>query len=453
MTLTEELARRISAIRYETLPREAIANAKIAILDTVAVTLAGAAEASTATLMRVPGVTESGPSRVFGHRHRVSALNAALVNGTASHAMDFDDVHASLGGHPSAMLTPALFALADLQATSGRDLIAAFIAGFETETRVGKGVNYHHYEKGWHPTVTLGIFGTTAACAHLMRLDEAQTSIALAIAVSLASGVKANFGTMTKPLHVGHASRSGLFAALLAREGFTANPLAFEHQQGFLEVFNGAGHYEAGRILADWGSPYQIEAPGVGVKLYPCCGSTHCPIDGALTLAARHRVRADDVERIVARIHARRLPHTNRPDPQSGLEAKFSVQYCIARALVDGRVSVEHFEGDAHRDPAVRRLMSKVRIEPYTEIAADTGDTYPVAFTVTLRSGEEVTHRQPRPSGRSPGDPVPADRLEAKFRSCVTRVLPQDDTHALLAALNDLEGVADVRTLPVQPRG
>ena len=163
MEVTKELARRIGAIRYEDLPRQVVENAKIAILDTIGVTLAGSREDCATLLMRVPGMTDPGPSLVFGHKLRTSALNAALVNGTSAHALDFDDVNIALGGHPSAPLVPALFALADTVEASGKDLIAAFVAGFETTTRVARSVNLHHYEKGWHPTVTLGVFGVAAA--------------------------------------------------------------------------------------------------------------------------------------------------------------------------------------------------------------------------------------------------------------------------------------------------
>jgi len=447
MEITTELARRIGAIRYEDLPAQLVANAKIAILDTVGVTLAGSREDCATLLMRVPGMTDPGPSLVFGHRLRTSALNAALVNGTAAHALDFDDVNIALGGHPSAPLVPALFALADTVDASGKDLIAAFVAGFETTTRVARSVNYHHYEKGWHPTVTLGVFGVAAACAHLLKLPEEQTAKALAMAVSLASGVKANFGTMTKPLHVGHCARSGLFAAFLTREGYTANPLAFEHKQGYFNVFNGAGNFVPERIFEEWGRPYDLERPGLGIKLYPCCGSTHGPIDAALTLAAKYDIKPDDVERIDLAIHARRLVHVNRPDPQSGLDAKFSVQYCIARALTDRKVVVDHFEGDSYSDPAVRALTQKVRAESYTNPAPDVGDHYRVELAVTLRSGAKHSHTQMRPCGRMPEDPTPPERLAAKFESCAGRALDGAKVSRVLAALRELESVPRVRDL------
>ncbi len=340
MTIIEGIAERIAAITYGDLPPLAVEWAKTAILDTVGVTLAGAGEPCARIVERVLG-SGAGECLIFGADRRAAPLDAALVNGTAAHALDFDDVSNSLGGHPSAPILPALFALGETLDCSGRAFIAAYVAGFETETRIARGVHFHHYEKGWHPTATLGVFGATAACCHLMGLDRARTAQALAIAASLASGIKANFGTMTKPLHVGHTARNGLFAAQLAREGFTANPEALEHKQGFLLVFNGAGNFDAEAILKDWGQPYDIVRPGLAVKQHPCCGSTHPAIDAMLMLRAEHAIGHDILPERVTRIdsstHPRRLAHTDRPDPQSGLDAKFSVQYCLARAALQGR--------------------------------------------------------------------------------------------------------------------
>src|SRR3954452_12417619 len=237
LTLLEGIAERIGRIAFADLPPEAVHWAKTAILDTVGVTLAGAAEPCTQIVARVLAAgtgAGSGECLIFGSDRRAAPLDAALINGTAAHALDFDDVSNSMGGHPSAPIVPALFAAGEILDSTGREFIAAYVAGFETETRIGRGVNLHHYEKGWHPTATLGVFGAAAACCHLMGLDRAKTAQALAIAASLASGIKANFGTMTKPLHVGHTARNGLFAAMLAREGFTANDAALEHRQGFL---------------------------------------------------------------------------------------------------------------------------------------------------------------------------------------------------------------------------
>ncbi len=267
MTIAESLAERIACVRYDALPEDAVHWARVAILDTVGCTLAGASEPCARIVARV--TASNGPCLVFGTDQRVAPLDAALINGTASHALDFDDCSDTLGGHPSAPILPALFALAETRAVDGRAFVAAYVAGWETETRIARGINFHHYEKGWHPTATIGVFGSTAACCHLLGLAPDVTAKALGLAASFASGVKANFGTMTKPLHVGHCSRNGMLAALLAADGFTANAGALEHRQGFLHVFNGEGNFDAEAILRDWGQPWDIVQPGVAIKQYP----------------------------------------------------------------------------------------------------------------------------------------------------------------------------------------
>jgi 2-methylcitrate dehydratase PrpD len=449
-TIIDAIAERIGGIWYSGLPQAAVDWAKAAILDTVGVTLAGAAEPCTQIVGRVLGAGSAaggGECLIFGGNRRAAPLDAALVNGTAAHALDFDDVSNSMGGHPSAPIVPALFALGEILDSTGRDFIAAYVAGFETETRIGRGVNLHHYEKGWHPTATLGVFGAAASCCHLMGLDRARTAQALAIAASLASGVKANFGTMTKPLHVGHTARNGLFAAQLAREGFTANTAALEHKQGFLLVFNGAGNFDADAILADWGRPYDIVSPGLGIKQHPCCGSTHPAVDAMLALRAEHDIVAEKVARIDSWTHPRRLAHTDRPDPQSGLDAKFSVQYCLARALLEGCIVLEDFEGEAFRDPAVRALMRRIHAAPHPETAAGGGEPLGAEVRIAFDDGRTIAKRIGSALGRGPDNPLSPDALHAKFANCAGRALPPDRVERLRRALAGLDEAASLRDI------
>jgi 2-methylcitrate dehydratase PrpD len=448
MTLALELAKRINALRHEDLPPEAVQWAKVGILDTVGVTLAGARE-DTARIVEnvIASGAGTGASLVFGGNRRVSALDAALVNGAASHALDFDDMTNNLGGHPSAPILPGLFALADNIGANGRDFIAAYVAGFETECKIGLGVHFYHYTKGWHPTATLGVFGSAAACAKLLKLPDDRLATALAIAASLASGIKANFGTMTKPLHIGHCTRNGLFAALLARDGFTANDGAFEHKQGFLNVFNGAGNYDAGKILPAWGKPFDIVKPGIAIKQYPCCGSTHSALDAMLKLAREHKPDAGDIERVDVWTHARRLEHTNRPDPKSDLDAKFSVQYCMARALLDRRISIEHFEGKAYEEQKVRKLLPRVHAAPYTTAQFPEDNHFGAEVKVLLRGGKVLGAKVNEPFGRTSENALPAGLLREKFENCAVRALPRERVAPLYSAIQGFENLKDVREM------
>jgi 2-methylcitrate dehydratase PrpD len=448
MTIAETLATRIAGVIWDGLPDAARHWAKVAILDTVGCILAGADEpcARIAAKVAAMGGT-NGSCVVFGTQHRVGPMDAASINGTAAHALDYDDCSDTLGGHPSAPILPALFALAETRGANGRDFITAYIAGWETETRIARGVNFHHYEKGWHPTATLGVFGATAACARLLRLPVEQTARALALAATFSSGVKANFGTMTKPLHVGQAARNGLYAALLAAEGFTSSTDAIEHRQGFLRVFNGEGHFSTDPIVAEWGSPWDIVDPGLTIKQYPCCGSTHPAIDAMLMLVRENDLTPAMVTRIESQTHPRRLAHTDRPDPRGALDAKFSVQYCLARALVSGQVLIEHFEDGRYDEPEVRAVLRRVVASAWPERQMDLSEHFGADVQVTLADARVLRKSVSRPLGRGPSIPLPSDLLRGKFIDCARRALPVEAAHQLHALLDRLETVNDMREL------
>ena len=447
MSLARQLAERITALHYEDLPPEAVYWSRIAVMDTVGVMLAGAIEAAPRILEDVLGLhAGSGPSLIFGTSRRVSALDAALVNGTAAHALDFDNTANRMGGHVSATLVPALLAAAEAFGASGREVLLAHAAGFETGARIGSAVNYYHTEKGWHPTATLGVFAVAAACARLLKLSVAETETALALSTSLAAGTKANFGTMTKPLHAGQCARGGLMAVLLARKGFTANPDAFEHKQGFFNVFNGAGNYDATRILEGWGAPLDIVAPGASYKQYPCCYSTHAAVEAALNLVREHGTfDASAVARVDSWTPARGLAHTDRPDPRNALEAKFSVQYCVARALLHGKVVLEHFEGEACHDPAVRALLPRVQAAAFAKERVTSDNPFNAEVRVTLTDGTVLRASVDQPLGRTAATPVAPAQMKAKFENCAQRVLAPDAVAAALRAIDAFEDLDSVR--------
>ena len=437
------LADRIRKVTFETLPGEAIAMAKDAILDTVGVTLAGVHDNTTAVVTRALRKTAApGPALIFGGSEHLDVLSAALINGVAAHALDFDDCNNTIGGHPSAPILPALWAIG--AGYSGKAFLTAYAAGVECETRLARAVNFHHYDKGWHPTATLGTFGSTAASGHLLGLSADELAHALALAASMACGIKANFGTMTKPFHVGQTTRNGLCAALLAKEGMTANPDALEHPQGFFAVYNGAGTFDASRVLAHWADPFELVDPGIAFKRHPCCGSTHPAADAMLHLRATHGLVPNDISRIESWTHPRRLAHTNRPDPKSGLDGKFSIQYVLARALMHGLLRLEDFSDAAVRDGAARVLMAKVHAAPDPDASAETDDHFYARVRVTTVTGTAFEHFVDRPLGRDRDHPLPAGTLVAKFRDCASTVLDADSAEALARLIADLDNVADV---------
>lgn len=448
VTIAQELARRILATKYDRLTPRSLEYAKIGLLDTLAVGIAGSGEDAAVIARKVSG-SAAGNALVWGTAQRTSLLDAAFLNGIAANVLDFDDCTDNLGGHPSSPILPGLIALAEQRHASGRDVLTAYVAGFETETCLGRGVNFHHYEKGWHPTATLGVFGAAAACARLLGLDEEQTTCALALCASLSAGVKSNLGSMAKPMHIGHASRSGLLATLLAAEGFTGNPDAFEHHQGFLDLFNGPGTYSIERILEKWGTPWDLETPGIAIKQYPCCLSAQSAIDLMLELVKKHDVRVDQVARVDVGIAARSLEHTNRPAPRSALDAKLSAQYVLARALTDRAVSLSHFDGEAYCEPEAQRVMKLIAAQPLDErVVAELGH-FAAAIAITLKDGRRFEGTIDRPVGHHPGVPIPAELLKAKFESCIARALSPEQMAALYSSVQDFENVADARAFTV----
>ncbi|HET8722066.1 MAG TPA: MmgE/PrpD family protein [Nitrospira sp.] len=443
--LLRELAHRMSAITLDACPSQAVATAKSAILDTLGVTLAGAgADCTRAVSRALDRSFAPGPALLFGDSRRVDILSAAMINGTASHALDFDDCSNTLGGHPSAPIVPALFALAEERGVSGEAFLAAYIAGFEVETRIGRAVNFHHYEKGWHPTGTLGTFGSAAACSHLMGLEGERAATALAFASSMAAGIKANFGTMAKPFHVGQCARNGLQAALLAEAGATANVSALEHPQGFFAVYNGVGNFDIERVLNSWADPLDIIEPGVAFKRHPCCASTHPAIDALLDLRERHGLTPDLVASIRSWTHPRRLRHTDRPDPRDGLDGKFSVQYVLARALMHGLVSVDHFSDEAVFDRTARNVMARITAAPHPDAVMETTEHFFAEVQVVTVGGEVLSTFVDRPLGRDRNHPLPDGTLTAKFEDCAVAVVDLEHARECARRISLLEHEPDI---------
>ena len=448
MNLARHFAERITALKYENLPPEAVYWSKVAVLDTLGVMLAGSCEEPPHIVEDVLGLSGKGDCLIVGGERRAGPLDAALINGTAAHVLDFDNTAAHMGGHVSAVMVPALLAAAEAFDVSGRDLLLGHTVGYEVGARIGQAVNFYHTDLGWHPTWTIGVFAVTAACARMLNLTTEQTETALAMATSLSGGTKANFGTMTKSLHAGSCARNGLQAVLLARKGFTANPNAFEHKQGFFNVFNGKDKYDAAKATAHWADPLDIVVPGASYKLYPCCYSTHAAIEAALNIVKQHgKLDPQQIARVESHTADVRLLHTDRPDPNSELDAKFSVQYCVLRALIDGKVVMEHFENEAYRDAVIRETLPRVQAIPLQGVAFDKEDPFNALVKVTLTDGRTLESSVVFPLGRTSANPIALADLQAKFENCAGRVLPAKTAKAVAQCVDGMESLKRVRDL------
>jgi 2-methylcitrate dehydratase PrpD len=427
-------------------PAAARAAAARALLDTVGVTLAGAVEPAARIVQRVveqdgPG----GPCRVLGTSWCSSAGNAALANGTAAHALDYDDMCFVSLAHPSAPLVAAALAAAEVANASGRALLDAYVVGFELEGRLGRAMNPRHYQRGWHCTSTLGTIGAAAAASRLLGLDAGATGHALGIAASEASGLKENFGTMVKPLHAGLAARNGVVAALLAQAGMTASGAAIEGPQGFLAAMD-SERPSLEAFAADLGTRWEIIDTGITLKLYPSCAGTHPTLDALLDLKRREGFSANEVEAIEIGVDSIVPTILLYDRPSSGLEGKFSMPFCVAAAVVHGRVGIDTFEAAALRDPAVVAMQARVtmRVDPTLDAAAP--PLTQARVTVRLRDGRVLTASGKGARGY-PERPASDDELATKFTSCATQTLSAPQAAQALVALRDVESVSDIRTL------
>src|SRR5437016_10146736 len=432
-------------IATSSVPEAALAPARNAFVDTIGVTLAGAVEPAARIVQKLAAL-ECCAARcpIFGTDLRTSATWAALANGTAAHALDFDDMCFVSLAHPSAPLVAAAWAAAEIAGASGRALLDAYIVGFEIEGRLGRAMNPRHYQRGWHCTSTLGTIGAAAAASRLLGLDASATGHALAIAASEASGLKENFGSMVKPLHAGLAARNGVVAARLAASGMTASASALDGPQGFLAAMDSAS--PSLDAQSDLGSRWEILDTGITVKLYPSCAATHPTLDTLLDLQRRHRFTAGDVETIEIGVDAITPTVLVHDRPSTALEGKFSMPFCAAAAIVDGRVGLDSFDDDRLRDDRIVRLMPRVRMHVDATLDRSAAPLTQALVTVRLADGRVLTALANGARGY-PDRPAHDDELAEKFTACALRALPEARAREGLAALRAIDHAQRVRSL------
>ena len=422
-------------------PSDARKRAAMAMLDTIGVTLAGVTEPASRIVRTTLAPADHG-CVVWGTGQRSTAPDAALANGTAAHALDYDDMCFVSLAHPSAPLVPAVIASAEVALASGPGALDAYIVGFEVEARLGRVMNPRHYQRGWHNTSTLGTIGAAAAASRLFDLTPDATAHAIAIAASEASGLKENFGSMVKPLHAGLAARNGVLAAMLARAGMTASAQALDGPQGFLHAMD-AERDDLARETADLGERWEILDTGITVKLYPSCAGTHPTLDALLDLRARERFTADDVDRIEIDVDAIVPTILIYERPSSALEAKFSMPFCAAAAVVFGRVGIDTFDDDRIRDARVLALMKRVTMRVDPEVGKGAPALTEARVRVHLENGRTLSQDAHGARGY-PERPASDADLDAKFMACATRVMSMETAGQVHKRLRDLESLDDL---------
>ena len=395
-----------------------------ALADTFAVAIAGHREDCSTKVRRYVGglslatgrhsTRVGGRATIWGAFSAATVEGAALANGVAAHALDFDDASSPMSGHPSSALFPALIALGEAREISGQRLVAAYLVGFEICCRLGRGLDPVHYSRGWHMTSSVGTAAATVACSYLLGLDSSRISHAIGLAVAQTGGSRENFGTDAKPFQIGQCNAAALRATLLAEQGFTAAPTALDGPTGYTKL------YSNGESLADalegiGKQALEIERSGIEVKKYPACYAVHRPLDGLFRLMRASKFTAEDVISVDVVTSRGALALLLPTPPKSGTEAKFSMSYAIAAALLDSKIGLSSFTDEAVNRPEVRKVMKRV-----TARESDGGMLPRFAtITIRLRNGEVASERVDALHG-SPSSPLSEAEFIEKIEDCLS---------------------------------
>jgi 2-methylcitrate dehydratase PrpD len=453
----------IGRARWPEFPSEAVALAKRCVIDGLGVMLAGSTTRASAILREY---TRAGDSRadatVFAPEpFRTGAASAALLNGTSGHALDWDDTQLSTSAdrifglltHPTMPPLAAALALGERHHLSGTRFLEAFLTGFEVECKIAEAIHPHHYKKGFHSSGTVGTFGATVAAAKLLGLHRRATAHALAIAASMASGIRVNFGTMTKPLHVGRASQNGVVAAELAAKGFTGGDDALDPPWGFFQAFSFGVGFDADRIVGTLGNPYTIVSPGVSIKPYPCGVLGHPTMDAMRKLVIANDVKPEQISAIRVRAGSNILNPLRYPIARNELEAKFCPAFMVSAIALRRKAGIHEFTDEFVGSAPVQQMMMKVERILDKEIEARGFEKIRSTVEVDLDDGRRlVEHADERYRG-GPDRPFTRDDLHEKFSECAALVLPPAGIDETFAMVESLENVADIADLALSMSG
>lgn len=444
--LTRQAAEFLAGLDPTAVPDVCLDAAAFGTTDCVAVMIAGSGE-DAPRLVRELVAPASGPDTapLIPSGEMLAPADAALVNGVAAHALDYDDV--GIDGHPSTVLAPAILAEGHALGVSGERALAAYVAGFEIWALMDALEPGKLHDRGFHPTAVQGTVATAAACAVLHGLDADRAANAIAVGASLGSGLVANFGTMTKPLHAGRAAQSGILAARLAARGFTASPDVLEHRTGYLRAHSPSGTPDLEERNYLLGQHWRMASLGLNIKRYPVCYSTHRAIDAMLDIVEAHDLKPGDVREIRVGAGVPELLMLRNHEPKTGLEAKFSMEFAMASALIARRVGISELSDDFVRRPEVVEAMRKVRCTAIHDGIAGMPDSPPDTVEVELNSGEVLTHDPVQFARGSWQNPLGRDGLREKFMDCVAGRVASERAERLFDQLAGLRRIASLRDL------
>ncbi len=439
MGITKRIAEFIVDTDALEIPASVFEHAKVAFIDWLGVTMAGKDDPLVGKLLRytdMMGGKEQ--ATILGHDVRKSMAQAALVNGSASHALDYDDTLAFFLGHPSVTLFPALLSLSECKGKSGNDFLIAYIIGLKAGTTIASCAGLEHYMSGYHGTATMGCLASTAACARLLGLDLHRTLCALGIGGTQSAGLKRVFGTMCKPFHAGRASEVGLMSALLAEIDFTSVDDIIEGPSGLFQAMKGAENEE---VLGTLGQTWAIEQ--LAQKYHASCHATHSPIEACWSIFDKEGLSLDDVKSVTVHSSELGLSAASREEADTGLAGKFCIPYCVANALLRGKEStgLQAFTDERVNDPAVKELMSKI------STALDTGKTALEATVEVETKAGNVYTADSDILNEIPELDVKTTKIRDKFIDLCEPVLGNQKTRKLLETISTLEDVKDMNSL------
>jgi len=445
--LTRQLGEFVAKTTFSDIPEQALATIRFGITDCVGTTLAGRNEPPPQILKQVLDPVPGKSTLLFDAKTKIRAPEAAWINGAAAHALDYDDV--ALRGHPSTVLVPAILAEAEELGASGKDVALAYAVGYEVWAAICNRDPDQHHNKGWHPTGIFGAIGAAAACAKLHGLSEEKAAMAIALGASQSAGIMANFGTMTKPFHAGRSAHSGLIAARLAKAGFTSSMDALEHPQGFLAAVSPNARVDR-ESVTQIGKEWNLINQGISIKKYPLCFCTHRALDGMLDLLARHPVKADQVQAVRVTTSRRNVTILRNNNPQTGLEAKFSMQFAMTSCIVAGRAGLNELTDAFVLRPDVQELQKKVTVIPTDEEdPAKPGYAIFDLVEIDLKDGTKLVSDKITQVRGDASSPLKPEELWMKFEDCARAGDVRDfGARELFDALMSIETQRDVRDLP-----
>jgi len=453
--LTRYVADFVCGATVDDLPAEVVALGKKSILDGLGLALSGSVAKSGEYVRQHLADLNlgEGPATVIGSTRKVAARFAAFANGVGIHADDYDDTQLAVAKdrvyglltHPTAPALPAALAMGEAMGADGRAVMLAYHLGVEVECKISEAINPRHYQTGFHSTATCGTFAAASASAKLMGLDVEQTLRALSIAGSQSAGLRENFGTMTKPFHAGRSSESGVAAAQFARYGWTATDKILEAPRGFFRAAGGG--YDEGAILNKLGAPWTFADPGISIKPHPSGSLTHPGMTEMRRLIAENRIRAEDVVRIRVGTNHNMPNALIHHRPTNELQAKFSMEFCMAILLLEGRAGLTEFTDEVvHRDD-VKAMLEKVDFVVDDEAEAAGYDKMTTIIDISLKDGRTISGRADFGKG-SPANPMSYDEVADKFRETAGFArLPLEKIEDVIAMVRDLESLGSIERL------